>query len=137
MKRTTYLLICTTLLIAALVSPGQSNTNKDMSLKGSPADQQFSSPEQTWTLYKNALLQGNYELAIKCCCPDKTKQVLIFERMSELKRQRILQNMISIEKISQQKDKAKYQMVRKVNGVDVISYVYFARIDNEWKIDDH
>jgi hypothetical protein len=45
--------------------------------------------------------------------------------------------MISIKKVYQQEEKAKYQIIREVNGVEIASFVYFARIDNEWKIDHH
>jgi hypothetical protein len=137
MKRAVSLLVCFTVLIAGLVSPAYSSSDNVGVLEYPSANQQFSSPEQTWVLYKDALMKGDYELAIKCFCPDKTKQVLVFERMRESKRQRILQSMGSIKKIYQHEERAKYQLVRGINGVGITSYVHFARIENEWKIEHH
>jgi hypothetical protein len=82
-------------------------------------------------------VKGNYELARKCCCEGKTKQVSVFERMQESKRQQILQNIKNLKKVYLNENKAKYQMAREVNGVEITSYVYFSRIDNEWKIEHH
>jgi hypothetical protein len=135
MKRAVSLLVCFTVLIAGLVSPAYSSSDNGGILEYPSANQQFSSPEQTWVLYKDALMKGDYELAKKCFCPDKTKQVLVFERMRESKRQRILQSIKSLEKVYLKKDEAKYKLIKDVKGVDVSSYVYFARIDNQWKIE--
>ena len=135
MKRTVPLLVCLAVLIAVLVSPERSNAYNDSGLEGPSTNLQFASPEQTWILYKNALLEGDYELAEKCCSEGKTKQVSVFKRMRESKRQRILQDIKSLEKVYLKKDEAKYKLIKDVNGVDVYSYVYFARIDNEWKIE--
>jgi hypothetical protein len=135
MKRTVPLLVCFAVLIAVLVSPERSNANNDSGLESPSTNLQFASPEQTWTLYKNALLEGDYELAEKCCCPGKTKHVFVYKRMRESKRQQILQNIKSLEKVYLKKDEAKYKLIKNVNGVDVFSYVYFARIDNQWKIE--
>lgn len=135
MKRAVSLLVCFTVLIAGLVSPAYASSDNGGVLEYPSANQQFSSPEQTWTLYKNALLEGDYELAEKCCCPGKTKHVFVYKRMRESKRQQILQNIKSLEKVYLKKDEAKYKLIKDVNGVDVSSYVYFARIDNQWKIE--
>jgi hypothetical protein len=123
--------------MVALLTPAHSNLTNGGDSENPSANRQFTSPEETWALYRDALLKGNYELAKKCCCPGKIKQVFVFERMRDSKRQRILQNMISIKKVYQQEEKAKYQIIREVNGVEIASFVYFARIDNEWKIDHH
>ena len=135
MKRAVSLLVCFTVLIAGLVSPAYSSFDNGGILEYPSANQQFASPEQTWTLYKNALLEGDYELTEKCCCPGKTKHVFVYKRMRESKRQQILQNIKSLEKVYLKKDEAKYKLIKDVNGVDVSSYVYFARIDNQWKIE--
>ena len=86
MKRAVSLLVCFTVLIAGLVSPAYASSDNGGVLEYPSANQQFSSPEQTWTLYKNALLEGDYELAEKCCCPGKTKHVFVYKRMRESKR---------------------------------------------------
>jgi len=137
MKRTVSFLIFFAFLIAVLGTPVHSSSNNSSSLEISAANRQYSSPEQTWSLYRDALIKGDYELAKKCCSEGKTKQVSVFERMNEFKRQRLLQDIKSFKKIHMEGDTAKYQMVRKVNGVNINSYVYFSRIDNEWKIEHH
>jgi hypothetical protein len=61
----------------------------------------------------------------------------MYEKMRESKRMRILQAITSIKKVYQTEDWAKYKIIRDVNGVDVSSYVYFAKIDDLWKIDHY
>ena len=129
------MVVCLAVLFTVLVSPALSNYVRGTYSDAHSATQQFSSPEQTWSIYQDALQKGDFDLAQKCCCVGKTKHVAIFQRMKETKRQRILQNIKSLEKIHVKGDRAKYKLVKDLNGVDIASYIYFARIDNQWKID--
>lgn len=94
----------------------------------------FSTPEQTWNVFKTSILAGDYDTAKKCCCAGKTKSVLRFEKMADGKRKNLVQTMQTIKKIEQQEGTAKYEVVRNINGVDFSTFVYFEKVDDDWKI---
>jgi len=99
-----------------------------------PLEQAFSSPEQTWSIFKKAILEEDFDTAQKCCCQDKTNGVLKFKKMTKEKRKSIVQSMQELKKIQQQEDKAKYKLSRNSNGVVFSTFVYFEKINAEWKI---
>ena len=95
----------------------------------------YSSPQETWLHFKNALLDGNYESAIKCYYSSKRNNVNKFRKIGDFKTKQMIRQMKSLEKVNQEEDTAKYLLVRDMQGVEITTYVYFARINNEWKID--
>ena len=135
MKHALFFLACLVVLFTGFVPSALSNYASGNYSDAHSTTQKFSTPEQTWGIYHDALQKGDFDLAKKCCV-GKTKHVAIFQRMQETKRLRILQNIKSLDKIHVEGDKAKYRLVKDLNGVDVTSYVYFARIDNQWKIEN-
>ena len=50
------------------------------------------------------------------------------------KRKSIVQSMQELKKIDQQGDKAKYKLSRNTNGVTFSTFVYFEKVDGNWKI---
>ena len=98
------------------------------------SEQTFSTPEQTWNLFKTSILSSDYAMAKKCCRAGEIKRVLKFEKMDAEKRKSIVQSMQSIKKIEMQENTAKYEIVREINGVSFSTFVYFEKVDDGWKI---
>ena len=97
----------------------------------------LSSPEATWNEFKKALVGGNYEIALKCCCPGESKKVSRYKRLGAVKTNRIFRTMKSIEKVYQDEETAKYMLHRDVKGRNFTTYISFAKIDNQWKINKY
>lgn len=131
MKCITSLLVCFFALIAAsqLSSANSTSTTTDSFLS-----HQYSTPEQTWEIFKASILTGDYDTAKKCCCTGKTKCVLRFEKMDDEKRKNLVQSMQPIKKVELQEHKAKYEVVRDINGVAFSTFVYFEKVAEGWKI---
>lgn len=53
------------------------------------------------------------------------------------KRESIVQSMQELKKIHLQKDTAKYKLTRNSNGSLLSTFVYFEKIDDEWKIKNY
>ena len=133
MKRTVFFLICIFLL--ATLQFSFANTSSDFT---DPSQvNTFSTPEQTWDLFKTALLEGDFDTAHNCCSEGKTRGVLKFKKMDADKRKNIVQSMQELEKIHQQDNKAKYKLLRTSNGADFFTFVYFEKVGNEWKIENY
>ena len=94
----------------------------------------FATPEQTWDHFKAAILLGDFDAAKKCCSTGKTKSVLKFEKMNDEKRKNLMLSMQQIKKIDLQENTAKYKLVRDINGVAFSTFVYFEKVEDEWKI---
>ena len=105
MKRIITVAICFCALFASSIS--QSTSEFELEADITPQSQEFSSPEITWNLFKNALIDGDYELAHKCCCPGSNRFISKFEKLGTAKTKDIFQSMKRIEKIYQHDDKAK------------------------------
>ncbi|MDX2433327.1 MAG: DUF4878 domain-containing protein [Desulfobacterales bacterium] len=97
----------------------------------------FATPEQTWSQFKAAILEGDFDTAHKCCTDSKTKGILKFKKMTAEKRESIVQSMQELKKIHLQKDTAKYKLTRNSNGSLLSTFVYFEKIDDEWKIKNY
>lgn len=128
MKSLTILLLSLFLLAAFQFS--FANTSSD----SGDSSQLFATPEQTWSNFKSAIMAGDFEAAHKCCCDSKGKGVLKFKKMNEDKRISIIQSMEELTQIHLQENAAKYKLTRNANGTNLSSFVYFEKIDNEWKI---
>lgn len=129
MKRFAFLLF--PLLVLAALQSAIANTN------GTPnsSEHTFASPEHTWALFKNAILEEDFDTAKQCFCYGKTKGVLKFQRMDAEKRKKIVQSMGQIEKIDEHEKKATYKLPRISNGATFYTYVNFEKVENEWKIE--
>ena len=135
MKRITAVAICFCVLFASSLSQSESEFEPKTNI--TPQTKGTSSPKRTWVHFKKALISGDYERAYKYCCPESNKFINKFERLGREKVIDIFQSMKPIEKIYQHEDKAKYKVPRNINGKELISYLYFAKIDNEWKINKY
>ena len=60
-----------------------------------------------------------------------------FEKMNADKRKNIVQSMQELKKIHQQDNKAKYKLLRQSNGATFSTFIYFEKVDNEWKIENY
>jgi hypothetical protein len=99
-------------------------------------DPQFSSPEKTWTVYKNAMIRGDFDSAYKCLMPRYQKKFRsIVEAIGEERMSKMANAMSPIEKVISYENSAKYSFIRNIEGKDITFYVYFIRVFGEWKID--
>ncbi len=98
-------------------------------------DSRFSSPENTWSLYKKALIDGDITLVLKCLIQDKAKHNRIYEKMGkEYMKERAL-SMREIERISGDEKNAIYMILREFDGNDIAFEIYFVNVFGEWKIE--
>jgi len=130
MKHLASLFICLVIIISFQISAASSSSTT----AGALPSQQFATPEQTWQVFKTSILTGDYDTAKKCCCTGKTKCVLRFEKMDAEKRKNLVQSMQPIKKVELQGNRAKYEVVRDINGVEFSTFVYFEKMDDGWKI---
>ena len=128
MKPVTILLL--SLFLLAVFQFSFANTSSD----SGDSSQLFATPEQTWSNFKTAIMASDFDAAHKCCCDSKGRGVLKFEKMNEDKRISILQSMQELIQIHLQGNTAKYKLTRNANGTNLSTFVYFEKIDNEWKI---
>ncbi|MGB5618976.1 MAG: hypothetical protein WBM78_19205 [Desulfobacterales bacterium] len=103
-------------------------------------DRRLSSPEQTFELYKQAFLNRDLNLVLKCIMPrmrDLHKEM--FKKMSADELRQIGKGMSSIEKIEAESNYAKYRIKRKEqhNGKtnDITYNIYFTNVFGEWRIE--
>ena len=130
MKHITFLLVCFFAVIVFQLSLG----NLYRSVADSSLSLLFTSPEQTWDHFKAAILVGNFGAAKKCCSTGQTKSVFKFEKMDDEKRKNLMLSMQPIKKIDLQESTAKYKLVRDINCVAFSTFIYFEKVDDEWKI---
>ena len=109
---------------------------------GSPPDPRFSSPEETWELYKNSLKLGNFDTALQCLTQSRAKQeAKVMGLLGKDQMREIAEAMQPIQKITQDEETAKYRIRRteEVNGelVDITYYVYFVNLLGNWKINQY
>ena len=134
MKRAVFLLLC--LFLLATFQFSFANTGSNFTA-GTAQANTFSTPEQTWNLFKTAIQEGDFDTANNCCTEGKKKGILKFEKMDADKRKNIVQSMQELEKINQQDNKAKYKLIRNSNGTYFFTYVYFKKVGNDWKIENY
>jgi hypothetical protein len=103
---------------------------------GNPS-QIFATPETTWTNFKKAILNSDFDTARNCCCEEKVSGVRKYEKMNLEKRKEIFSSMQELQKVQQHNNTAKYKLTRNINGSKLFSYVYFKKINNEWKIENY
>ena len=144
MKRIILAVICFYLILAyaicyadsKLISEKPTEDNKTILMVDiAPHAENYSSPEETWNHFKNALMNGNYESANDCYSNAQTRKTNIFKKMGNSRTRNIIKQMKPLEKIYQETNKAKYLIVRNMQGIEISAYVYFARINNDWKIE--
>ena len=111
-----------------------SMANSNFNEVKAPPEHSFSTPENTWNLFKASILASDYTMARKCCCADGTKRVFKFEKMAAEKRKSLVLSMQPIKKIELQESTAKYEVVRDINGVAFSTFVYFEKVYDGWKI---
>jgi len=97
----------------------------------------MSSPEATWSAFKKAVVQGNYDKALECCSPEESKKISRYKKLGAVKTNRIFKTIKSIEKVYQDEETAKYMVHRDIKGKNFITYMSFAKIDNQWKINKY
>ena len=130
MKRAAFLLVC----LLGLANFQLSFANNHQDSADALQAHTFATPEETWNHFKSAIMDGDFETAFKCCCPDESRSVLKFEKMAPEKRKTIIESMGPIQKIVQQDKAAKYRLPRNSNGATFYTYVYFEKENAAWKI---
>ena len=144
MIKTTLVILCFSIIAGACIcnANSMSISKKSIDVRGIlpdvasvSSDINFSSPEETWAHFKNALIDGNYESAKDCYTSSNKNRVNLFKKIGVSKTQKLIRQIKSIENVHLEKDKAKYQVVKDMQGVELITYVYFVKINNEWKIE--
>jgi hypothetical protein len=121
-------------MLATCIASAQSEVQ---GINASSQEENLSTPEETWNQFRKALLEGNYDLAMEYCCPDKNKAVNRYKRLGKVKTSRIFKNIKSIEKVYQDDDVAQFMVHRDIKGKNLTTYMSFAKIDNQWKIDKY
>ncbi|WPD24117.1 MAG: ankyrin repeat domain-containing protein [Candidatus Electrothrix scaldis] len=98
---------------------------------------ELSSPEKTWAYYKKMLLQGELEKALACHLPGSAEIFRkIYQKMDQKGIIEMVEKMRAIEKITMDRQQAKYRLKRKIKGNDITFYVYFVNTFGEWRIKD-
>ena len=112
-------------------------SNTRQRVDAAQVDKNFSSPEETWGHFKNALLDGDYESAKDCYTASNRNSINKLKKFGEAKTKEIIRQIKSFKKVEQGQDKAKYMIIRDMQGVEIITYAYFARINDKWKIEQY
>jgi tetratricopeptide (TPR) repeat protein len=97
-------------------------------------DQRFSSPEETWKNYINALKQGDLKTALECYVPGQKKHRQVFNALGVEKMKEAAETMGRIEKIKGSEKEAEYVIKRLENGKELSYFINFYNIDGEWKM---
>lgn len=98
-------------------------------------DHRFSSPESTWSRYKEALLHSNIDEAMECFSPDSVKRYReVFNALGKDRMKQMAADMRPIQKITQSADSAKYRIRRSEQGQEITYYIYFVNAFGNWKI---
>jgi hypothetical protein len=101
-------------------------------------DARFSSPEATWSIHRQALINGDVEAALACFVPNSAKDYgRGYRELGKQEMKRLAREMKPIEKITQDNQYAKYRIIRDINGSDITFYIYFLNVMGNWKIDHY
>ena len=131
MKRIAALIVTLCMLVAPDISFSKStNQTTEQGIN-------MSSPEATWNAFKKAVVQGNYDMALECCSPGESKKISRYKKLGTVKTNRIFKTIKSIEKVYQDEETAKYMVHRDIKGKNFTTYMSFAKIDNQWKINKY
>lgn len=97
-------------------------------------DSRLSSPESTWKLYIQALMQWDLGLAAKCVV--EKQDIGMYIEFGREKTKKIVSEMMMIEKINIDDKNAKYRMPREnINGEDITYDINFVKLFGEWRIE--
>lgn len=102
----------------------------------------FSSPETTWHLHKEAMQEGKIEDALECFVyKSKTNYRKIFQAVGPDGISKIAREMNSLQRITGDESYAKYRLIRnesvKRKIIPITYYVYFQKFLGEWKIEKY
>ena len=112
-----------------------SGVNDEMVCDLVAPDARFSSPERTWSLYKQALKKGEIDAALECFTLDSAKRYKeVFTVLGKEKMKEMALEMRPIQKIRQGADYAKYRIRRSQLGQEITYYIYFSNRFGNWKI---
>jgi hypothetical protein len=100
-------------------------------------DPRLSNPVKTWELHKQAVIAGDFSLIQKTLTRPDHPLLEIFEMLDQEKRRELVQEMRPIERITQDDERAKFRIYRKIKNDEITFYVYFIKVFGEWKIDDY
>lgn len=97
-------------------------------------EKRFSSPEETWNVYRKALIEGDIDTAMECYILGRKGPKKAFSFSNKGKTRGIGEKMGDIERITGNEQNAKYRIKRVENGKESTYYIYFYNIDGEWKM---
>jgi hypothetical protein len=98
-------------------------------------DSRFSSPEGTWSVHKQAIMDGDLEKALTCFIPKSAEDYRKgYQGLGKEKMRSLASEMNPIERITQNGEYAKYRIIRQLNGKDITFYIYFVNVLGNWKI---
>jgi tetratricopeptide (TPR) repeat protein len=101
-------------------------------------DKRFSSPENTWDIYKKAFIEGDIETVKECYVPGGGVTIKAFREIGKEQMKEIGETMGNIQKITGNEESAKYRIKKKEKfkdkEEDITYYIYFQNIDGEWKM---
>ena len=98
-------------------------------------DPKFSSPEKTWALYKNALIEGDLELAAQCHQRKNDHHIEMYKAIGVEKTIEIARNFRPIQKVVGDEHRSKYRIKQNIKDRDITFYIYFTNVFGEWKIE--
>jgi len=134
MKRLAVWITCFSMMLGLSISVAQSETYQE---KTAQQELNLSSPESTWNEFRNTVTAGNFTLAEACFYSSENRTVKRYKKLGKVKANRVFKTIKSIEKVYQDEDSAKYMVHRDINGKNLTTYVSFAKIDDQWKIDKY
>ena len=98
-------------------------------------ESRFATPEATWTLFKESLLQGKTDDALACFSFGSLKKYRdMFNYLGREELKQMATEMLSIQRITSSEESAKYRIRRKENGQEITYYIYFDNFAGNWKI---
>lgn len=104
--------------------------------KNRKPDPRYATPEETWTVFKEALISGKTEDAMNCFLPRSAKRYReIFSAMGKKKSAELGRNMQAIQRITSDEKRAKFRIRRNESGLEITYYIYFNHLWGNWKID--
>ncbi|HAM49688.1 MAG TPA: hypothetical protein DCP92_02955 [Nitrospiraceae bacterium] len=99
-------------------------------------DPRYATPESTWKHYKQALLDGDFDMAQKCHIPS-VAQVDVYKQIGKETTRKIILSMPPLQKISGDSKRATYQLMRAEHGHNISYEVNFTNVFGEWKIEQY
>jgi ankyrin repeat protein len=100
-------------------------------------DPRFSSPEKTWALYKNALINNELEIAAQCHLSKDDHHIRMYKKIGMEKTTEVARNFRPIKRIVGDEHRSKYRIKKNINNQDIAFYIYFTNVFGEWKIENY